>query len=322
MEIAQLEAFLEASRRGSFRRAAEGLYVTQPALSARIHALEQQMGGILFHRMGRGVRLTEMGKAFLPFAERALDQLKQGEEAVTAARQALGGMLTIASARTVGTYSLPTMLDRFRTKFPAIKLHIKVGRSSDVLNMVVDEEAHLGLARELHHPDVVTMQLYEEEIVLVANAKHPFAIKGRASIYEIAKEPLILYDPGSAYFVLIQEVCQEAGIVPRVEMNLDSIEATKRMVEIGFGVSFLPLSAIERELRQKSLVHIPLTGAHRVVLPTCVFVRRAQHYSPATLAFLRALGDLYNAKIPLVKAEAATAKGQEPSPALLKRPGK
>jgi DNA-binding transcriptional LysR family regulator len=277
------------------------------------------MKGILFHRMGRGVRLTEMGKAFLPFAERALDQLKQGEDAVVAARQALGGMLTIASARTIGTYSLPTMLDRFRTKFPAIKLHIKVGRSSDVLNMVVDEEAHLGLARELHHPDVLTMPLYEEEIVLVAHPKHPFALKGKASIYEIAKEPLILYDPGSAYFVLIQEVCQEAGVVPRVEMNLDSIEATKRMVEIGFGVSFLPLGAIERELHQKSLVHVPLTGAHRVVLPTCVLIRRAQHYSPATIAFLKILSDLYNAKIPLLKAEATTAKGPEPSQPAVKK---
>lgn len=322
MEIAQLEAFLEASKRGSFRRAAEGLYVTQPALSARIHALEQEMGGILFHRMGRGVRLTEMGKAFLPFAERALDQLKQGEEAVVAARQALGGVLTIASARTIGTYSLPTMLDRFRAKFPAIKLHIKVGRSSDVLNMVVDEEAHVGLARELHHPDILAMPIYEEEIVLVAHPKHPFAMKGKASIYEIAKEPLILYDPGSAYFVLIQEVCQEAGIVPRVEMNLDSIEATKRMVEIGFGVSFLPLGAIERELRQKSLVHITLTGAHRVVLPTCVLIRRAQHYSPATMAFLRVLSEMYNTKLPLVKAEAAAAKEQELAPPEKKKPGK
>ena len=149
MELAQLRAFLEAAERGSFRRAAEALYLTQPSLSARVHALEEDLGVLLFHRMGRGVRLTEMGRAFLPFAERAMEALRQGRDVIDNARDSSGGVLNMASARAIGTYTLPSILEKFRLRYPNIKVHINIGRSSDVLQMVVNEEVQLGLARAL-----------------------------------------------------------------------------------------------------------------------------------------------------------------------------
>ncbi len=293
MELAQLRAFLEAAERGSFRRAAEALFLTQPSLSARVHALEEELGVSLFHRMGRGVRLTEMGRAFLPYAERAMEALRQGRDVIDSARDASGGVLNMASARAIGTYTLPSILERFRLRYPNIKVHINIGRSSDVLQMVVDEEAQLGLARALSDPDVVTMRLYDEEIALATSPHHPFAIRGEASIYEVAQEPLILYDRESSYFVLINQVCRAAGISPRVEMTLDSIEATKHLVELGMGVSFLPRSGVRHELERGSLRLIPLTEGHQVSLPTAVMVRRAQHYSPAVLAFMDVLREMY-----------------------------
>lgn len=297
MELAQLEAFLEAARRGSFRRAAEMLYLSQPALSARVHTLEAEFGAPLFHRMGRGVRLTDVGKAFMPYAERAMEALRQGRDAIADAKDASGGVLNMASARAIGTYSLPAMLERFRVEYLSINVHISVGRSSNVLQMVADEEVHLGLARVLTHPDVVTMHLYDEEICLATNPDHPFAKRGEASIYDIAREPLILYDRDSSYFVLINQVCRAAGIVPRVEMVLDSVEATKRLVELGMGISFLPRGAMEQEMRLGSLSIVPLTEGHKVTLPTAVMVRRARHYSTPVLAFLKVLEDMYGANL-------------------------
>jgi len=305
MELPQVEAFLEAARAGSFRSAAKNLNLTQPSLSSRIHALEAELNVPLFHRMGRGVRLTEMGKAFLPFAERAVDALGQGRDAVVAASHAAGGVLNIASARTIGTYTLPGILEQFRASYPDIAVHIRTGRSSDVLQMVLSEEAHFGLSRALNNPDILTIHLYDEEVVLVTHPDHPFAKKGKASINEVAREPLILYDPGSTYFLLIYEVCREAGIVPKVEMNLDSIEATKQMVALNLGVSFLPMSAIRREIEFGALRHIPLEGEHRVVLPTCVLMRRSQYYSPAVLAFLKVLHRIYSADIANLKEAVA-----------------
>ena len=314
MELAQLRAFLEAAERGSFRRAAEALFLTQPSLSARVHALEEELGVSLFHRMGRGVRLTEMGRAFLPYAERAMEALRQGRAVIDSARDASGGVLNMASARAIGTYTLPSILERFRLKYPNIKVHINIGRSSDVLQMVVDEEAQLGLARALTDPDVVTMRLYDEEIALATSPNHPFAVRGEASIYEVAQEPLILYDRESSYFVLINQVCRAAGISPRVEMTLDSIEATKHLVELGMGVSFLPRSGVRHELERGSLRLIPLTEGHQVSLPTAVMVRRAQHYSPAVLAFMDVLREMYGLDASLLEGMGTPSENGQISP--------
>ena len=308
MELTQLRAFLAAAERGSFRRAAEALYLTQPSLSARVHNLEEELGVSLFHRMGRGVRLTEMGRAFLPFAERAMEALRQGRDVIDSARDASGGVLNMASARAIGTYTLPSILERFRHRYPNIKVHINIGRSSDVLQMVVEEEAQLGLARALTDPDVVTMRLYDEEIALATSPDHPFAVRGEASIYEVAQEPLILYDRESSYFVLINQVCRAAGISPRVEMTLDSIEATKHLVELGMGVSFLPRSGVRHELERGSLCLIPLTEGHQVSLPTAVMVRRAQRYSPAVLAFMDVLTEMYGLDTALLEGMGTPAE--------------
>ena len=308
MELAQLRGFLEAAERGSFRRAAEALQLTQPSLSARVQSLEEELGATLFHRTGRGVRLTEMGRAFMPFAERAMEALRQGRDVIENARDASGGVLNMASARAIGTYTLPSILERFRLRYPNIKVHISIGRSSDVLQMVVNEEVQLGLARALTDPDVVSMRLYDEEIALATSPDHPFAQQGIASIYDVAQEPLILYDRESSYFVLINQVCRAAGISPRVEMTLDSIEATKHLVELGMGVSFLPRSSVRHELERGSLCLIPLAEGHQVSLPTSAIVRRAQHYSPAVLAFMDVLREMYGLNTSLLDGMGAPAE--------------
>lgn len=289
MDLAQLEAFLEAAHRGSFRRAAQALFLSQPSLSERIKRLEQELGQPLFHRMGRGVRLTEAGEALLPFAERALAALDQGKESLEALGDAASGRLHVGSARAISTYVLPDLLMRFRQRYPSIEVGIRTGRSSEVLQMVVNQEVHLGVARALYHPRVDTYPLYEEEIVLVTHPEHPFARAGEASIYEVANQPLILYDRDSSYFVLIDRVCREAGIAPTVPMNLDSIEATKRMVENGLGVSFLPQSAIRRELDMEMLSAIRLSEGYQVRLPTAALVPRRYPLTPPVQAFLSLL---------------------------------
>jgi DNA-binding transcriptional LysR family regulator len=303
VEFGNLQAFVEAAQRGSFSQAAQALVLTQPALSARIHALERELGVLLFHRMGRGVRLTEAGKSFLPFAERALEAWREGHEAVNAPQKADTGRLQVGTARAIGTYVLPDILQRFQEEHPSIEVHIRTGRSSEVLRMVVDEEVQVGLARSLRHPEVVTAHLYDEEIVLVTHPGHPFAQRGEASIYDVAKEPLILYDRESSYFVLIDRVCREAGVVPNVGMNLDSIEATKRMSERGLGISFVPRNGVHRELELGTLALIRIREGSRVTLGTSVIVRRAQGYSPAVLAFLEVLARTFEVELPMLSAQ-------------------
>ena len=293
MEVGQLEAFLMAVRLHSFSQAAAAIGVTQPSLSARILALEHELGEPLFHRVGRGVRLTDAGRTFLPYVQRAMDTLKSGREAIESGRTATAGKLHIGAARSISANVLPGILEQFRERHPGVDVAIKTGRSSEVLDMVLSEEIQVGVARALYHPEVVTTLLYEEQIVLVTHPEHPFARTGTASIYEVASEPLIVYDKESTYFLLIDKVCREAGIVPNIQMDLDSIESTKRMIERGLGVSFLPLNALRRELSLGTLAHVTLREDYHITLPTAVMVRRAATYGAIVTAFLDLLNQLY-----------------------------
>ncbi|MDE0131577.1 MAG: LysR family transcriptional regulator [bacterium] len=297
MELTQLQSFLEAARSGSFRSAARALYVSQPSLSGRIRALERELRAPLFHRLGRGVRLTEAGEAFRPFVEQALETLDLGTEAVRNRQETQRKTITIGSARIIGTYILPPTLERFQQRFPQVSARIRTGRSSDVIEMVANGVVDIGLSRGIYHPDVLSIHLYDEPIVLATYPDHPFARRGHAYISEVARQPLILYDPSSTYFLLINQACREAGIVPQIETMLDNIEATKRMVALGLGISFLPHSAILTEIEQETLRHIELKGDQQVHLPTHVLVRRAQHYSPPLLDFLTLLREIYGCDI-------------------------
>ena len=302
MEFPQLEAFLEAANRGSFRRAADDLYLSQPAISARVQTLEEEFGVVLFHRTARGVRLTDMGRTFLPFAQRSMETLRRGKEVLESVRQTSAGILNMATARVIGTYVLPETLHKFHKLYPDTNLHIKVGGSSEVLQMVVDEQVQLGLARFMHHPDVNALHLYDEEAVLVAHPEHPFARTGAAARTQVALEPLIVYDPGdpgSSYFQFINQVWRDAGVTPKVEMNLDSVEAAKNMVQLGLGISFLPRSGVRRELDSGSLSLIALAEAPAVLLPTYLLLRRNQYHDPAVVAFLKLLQETYEVTIPI-----------------------
>ena len=303
MEFSQLEAFLEAANRGSFRRAADALYLSQPSVSARVQTLESEVGVALFHRTARGVRLTDMGRTFLPFAQRSMETLRRGREVLESVRQTSAGILNMATARVIGTYVLPETLQKFQQLYPDANLHIKVGGSSDVLQMVVDEEVQWGLARFMQHPDVDALHLYDEEAVLVVHPGHSFTKTRVAAMSQVAQEPLIVYDPGdpgSSYFQFINRVCRDAGVTAKVEMNLDSVEAAKNMVRLGLGVSFLPRSAVRREVEFESLILIDLAEVPPVLLPTYLLLRRGQEIGPTARSFLKLLQETYNVEIPVL----------------------
>ena len=145
MEIGRLEAFVRVAQLRSFSKAADALYLTQPTVTARIQALERELGEPLFERMGRTIRLTDAGAGFLPHAQRALQSLVEGKDALVSLRDVQHGTLAIGTAPTVGTYVLPGLLERFGTRFPGVEITIRTGRSEEVMAMVLADEVQVGL---------------------------------------------------------------------------------------------------------------------------------------------------------------------------------
>jgi DNA-binding transcriptional LysR family regulator len=262
--LAQVTAFVEVARRRSVSRAAEALFVTQPALTARIQGLERDLGAELFVRSSRGMKLTEAGEAFLPYAVRALGSLTDGRMQVNALERGGAGRLAIGAAPAVSTYVLPVLLKRFALSHPRVSVSVRTGHSEEMLDLVLREQVDVGLVRALQHRDIVSTPLYEDRLILVVEPDHRFAQEGRIRLREIAGQQLILFDRTSSYHELTNALFRRAGIAPAGVMELDNIDAAKKMVEQGFGVALLPHTSVTDELDAGRLAEVTIRDAEPV----------------------------------------------------------
>jgi len=295
VDLGQLEAFVQVANQRSFSRAAEALFLTQPSVTARIQALERDLGERLFERSGRGVRLTEVGACFLPHAERVLQVLHSGREAIDSLRNLQSGTLILASATTVSTYVLPGLLKAFRSRFPRVEVSVRTGRSEQVLQMLLGDEAQVGLVRAVYHQDIETRGLVEDELVLVCNAEHPLAGSGGITIEQLGDQPFIFFESSSSYYALAQGLFRQRGIVPRVHMELDSMEASKRMVEEGLGLCLLPRMAVERELQTGTLVAMEINGIPNPSRQIALITRRGRPLGPVAQSFVEVVTEMFPA---------------------------
>ena len=258
MRLEQLQAFIEVAQRRSVSRAAEALFVTQPTLTARLKGLEQELGSRLFIRSGRGMRLSDAGRAFLPYAERSLGAAAAGRRLLSELARGQSGQLALGAAPAVSTYVLPRILTRFRRTHPKVQLAVRTGHSEEILELVLQEQVQVGLGRALRHPQVEATPLYEDELVLVVDPDHTFAGEKAIGTERISDVQLILFDRTSSYHRLTNEFFRGAGAVPRGVMELDNIDAAKKMVEQGLGVALLPHTAVAGELEAGTLVAVRL----------------------------------------------------------------
>ncbi len=293
MRLEQLEALVEVARRGSVTRAAEALYVTQPTLTARLKGLEQELDAKLFVRSQRGMRLSDAGRAFLPFAERTLDTISSGRRLLGEVARGEGGQLALGAAPAVSTYVLPRILTRFHRTHPKVSLAVRTGHSEEVLELVLREQVQIGLGRSLRHPDIEAIPLYDDELILVVDPKHPFAGQTGIGPDDLLEVQLILFDRTSSYRRLTSEFFESVGAVPRGVMELDNIDAAKKMVEQGLGVALLPHTAVTAELEAGTLRPVTLAEAASPKQRIVIYRRRdAGPPSTPLQAFLNLLSDL------------------------------
>ena len=291
--MAQIEAFLAVARRGSISAAVEELVVSQPAVTARIQGLERTLGTELFVRTRSGSRLTEAGRALLPHAERTMTAVAAGRRAVADVLSGSGGRLTIGAAPAVSTYVLPAVLHRFQAEHPLVQLSVRSGHSEEVLDMVLREEVEIGLMRPIQHPEVVTSSLYEDELILVVHRSHAFAAPGQIRMAQMATEHLILFDRTSSYHELTSSIFRQAGIDPRGYLEVDNIDAAKRMVEQRLGIALLPLTSVQAEIDSGRLAPVTVEDM-APVRRQIVVVRRRDVGEPSPIVgdFLRTLDAL------------------------------
>jgi len=290
MLFVHIEGFLEVARLGGVSRAADALYVTQPTLTARLHSLERDVGHQLFVRTRHGMRLTDEGRAFLPYAERAVRAFRDGRRAIEEVSSGLAGQLLVAVAPAASTYLLPAVLERFVAHHPRVEIAVRTGHSEEVQQLVLKDEVQLGIGRAIKHPDVELIPFHEEELVLVVAPGHPFGRRTDVAMTDVGAQQLIMFDRTSSYYEITQAAFLAAGVQTRSMMELDNIEAAKKMVERGLGVALLPRTAVDREVAAGALRLVGVTDAP-AMRRTIVAMRRRDAGPPSGLvaAFLELL---------------------------------
>jgi DNA-binding transcriptional LysR family regulator len=253
MNFEQVEAFIYVSLTKSFSKAGDILYLSQPSVSARVKALENEIGSALFKRSGKNVTLTSAGETFLPYAKKILLNVQEGKLSVQRDNLKTEGELTISSVMTAANYILPSLIEQFHKVYPKIKLAVHTGHSHHVLDMVLNHEVPLGISRAVDHPRIETAHLMDDELVLAIYPDHPFSSQQNISIEAVAKEPLILFNRGSLDWTLIHGAFNSLNVKPNVIMEVDSIEVVKQMVKKKLGIALLPRFAIEDEVRTNTL---------------------------------------------------------------------
>ena len=283
MLLSQVEGFLEIARRGNLSRAAEALFVTQPGLTARIQSLEEELGEPLFRRTGRGMELTEAGRAFRPYAERALESLRGGATLVAQVHHGVAGELRLGTAPAVSTTVLPELLTRYVERFPSVRLVVRTGHTEEIVEALMRDEIAIGLVREIQDPRLIIRALYEDRLVLVARPGHPFAEAGRIDLGRIGEERMVLFDRTGSYYDLTNALFRAAGVSPRGVIELDNIDAAKQIVGKGLGVALLPFTTVAAELASGLLVAVEIDDAPSI-RRRIVSVRRADAAASVAVA--------------------------------------
>jgi DNA-binding transcriptional LysR family regulator len=242
------------------------------------------------------MRLTDAGRGFLPYAERAMRALRDGRKALEEVRSGVAGHLVLAAAPAVSTYLLPFILETFAEQHPRVEVAVRTGHSEDVQQMVLRDEVQVGLGRALIHPEIELKPFYEDHLVLAVDPGHPFTRDESVRMEDVGRERLILFDITSSYRELTEAAFLSAGVVPRFVMELDNIESAKKMVQRKLGIALLPSSSVRQEQADGTLGIVRVADLPQV--PTRIVSMRRKDAGPPTGA-VKAFLDLLSHRSPL-----------------------
>jgi DNA-binding transcriptional LysR family regulator len=284
MDERRLKVFLAIVEEGSVTQAARKLRLAQPSVSQTLRAIEQECGVELFHRLGRGLRITAAGEALVGPARDALRSLEGVTNAVDDAKQLLTGRLDLAALSTLASDPLPGLVGRFRRKHPGVSVRVLEGESRSVLaTLVRDGSCEVGLGHlPLRRADLATHPLGVQQLLLV----QPPGTRGAdrpLRLAALATTPLVVSPPGTSTRMLLDEALTSAGVEPLIAVETAAREATVPLVLAGAGTALLPAPIAADARRRGAVVRRPQPAISRQI----GLIHRGARLSPAAAAFLR-----------------------------------
>src|SRR5579862_118257 len=308
MDLDQLHTFLEIVRLKSFSKAAQSCFRTQPAVSAQVRQLEQELNASLFERLGTKIALTAAGRIFAEYAEQILELRKRAQDTINELERVPRGELLIAANEATCIYVLPRVFSEFKKQFPNVQILVDRSYGARVVEAVLDNQADFGITQlPVAEKRLQVVKIHSDEIRVLMPAYHPLARKSEILPSDLLGQPLLLPKTGttrSRLSVWLEGVEDDLNI----SMELDSTEMIKRFVQADLGLSFLAATHCQEEVSAGKLAAVPL-GPEPMVRQLALIYRKDKALSKAALGFIEVT--LKNAapnslvRVPLRTAERA-----------------
>jgi DNA-binding transcriptional LysR family regulator len=282
----QLRVFCQTARYLSCTKAAEKLYITQPAVTAQVKLLEDSCNLKLFKKKGRRIFLTDEGKTLYDYAVKVFEYEKEIEGVIEEMKELKRGVLRLGTSKAYARYFMPFLITSFRDAYPHIKIHLDEGSSLDIIHSLLDlrnEVAVIAMAEE--SPDIRFIPFSHEELVLITAPDHRLTRRRTVLARDLKEEPIIMKEKGSGTRKLVNELFARKGLTPNILMETSNTEFIKQVVQRGDGVSFVVREAVAAELQEGKLAALPIRG-QKIYLDVSIAYLKDQHLSPPARAFL------------------------------------
>lgn len=265
MELTHLKTFREVAETLNFTRAAERLHLTQSAVSHQIKSLESELDEPLFIRAKRGVKLTQAGKIALEYAERILDDAEALRERLSGREHFPVGRVRAAAATQAFVHLFAPLFEQFMRLHTGIEVSFRTTVSTEqTVSDILNGKADIGFASlPVYSPALQVTELFEDEIVLVVGHKHQLASRAEASVTDIERDRLILFERGASIRHATDDFFKRVGIRPDLALESNDTYFIKLMVEHGMGISLLPVWAVRDEVSAGKLARLRIDG-HRL----------------------------------------------------------
>lgn len=291
MNIGRLKTFIVLTEHLNFSEAAEHLFCSQPSVSMQIRTLEEELGCVLFDRIGKKIHLNQQGEAFKPYAKQIINLWQESKDNAQQIGSGEQGTLSFGSSNFVGVYLIPSLLNNFKTRFPKVKINIQIRSSPTLLKQLENNDVEfLILSDKIKINDNLyqTNLFYQDELILVVPTGHPLAEKQNIQPHMLENYTLLWKPEHSATREFLEQTLKGQLISISNYMEISSLEAIKQGVIHSLGIAFISRFAVSQELKSGILKHVTIPEL-KIKRGIMYVTRKDKILSPAAKQFIALL---------------------------------
>ncbi len=293
VNIHVLEVFCKIVESGSFSKAADAVYLTQPTVSGHMKKLEEEVGVRLLDRLGHRAVPTKAGDLLYRYAKRILAVRQEAQQALDEFKGGLRGELTIGASSIPGSYLLPPLISRFKALYPDISVVLRVSYSKEILDAVIDGTYEVGAVGAKFDDARIDYQKFAgDEVVLVVHPGHPWAARSSVKVKELSTQPWFIRERGSGTRKIMEQALESHHLSPsalKVIGEMGNNEAIRQAVKAGGGIAIISKLAVQSDIKHRELAVVRVAGL-KLTRDFYLVTHQHRSRSPICKAFLKFLG--------------------------------